>query len=60
MFRTDLEITADGLSDEDILISLSEPIIEGSNLTPAGEIRGKQRRLTWCTKLNAMRQIDIL
>lgn len=44
----DLEVIADGIADEDILISLSEPLVADANLVPMGEFRGKQRRLSWC------------
>ena len=54
----ELAITADGLADEDILISLSEPILEGTNLVPSGEIRGKQRRLNWCPSESQLSMAD--
>ena len=43
-----IEVTADGIRPEDILIDLPSPSVEGAELTPAGDLTGKERRVRWC------------
>ena len=41
-------VSADGIPDDDILIDLDDPAVEGAALVPAGLLTGKQRQLLWC------------
>jgi hypothetical protein len=41
-------IVADGIPAEDILIDLTDPLIEGAEFAPPGPFTGKERLLRWC------------
>lgn len=43
-----ISVSAEGIPDEDLLIDLDDPLIEGADFSPSGEWVGKSRQLRWC------------
>ena len=50
----DVQIGADGIPPEEVLIDLTDPPVEGADFIPPGTFTGKERRLSWCPSLEQL------